>query len=374
LAFLSLVTAACDSSEKASPPTLDTVGTATATPAAVPAAASPTPAAAVPPSPLSGKIVFRSDRDGQLDLYAMSSDGTGLLRLTADAREEIAVACDPTQGRLALVVGKSATASPSATPTIASLEVMNADGSNRQRVAQVEQVLGLSWSPDGSRLAYSSSTASPTATVQPTAAYDLFVVTPGSGPPTHLTSGMNVHSLRWSPDGSRLYFLSKEEDASFHLYSIAPDGSGRQEVPVEAGPFGPALSPDTQRIAYFTEEGLTIANVDGSNSTVVAPVGNFVIWSSSGRRLAYLANSDGSGEEDEPSSTLYVVEPGSEPQSIGEPPSMSAAPLWSPDDAWLWFNVYSEDEGVIYLLGADGQGLRRVSPEGVHDWAYCWLP
>ena len=318
---------------------------------------------------LSGKIVFSSNHDGQPDLYAVSPDGSGLVRLTNDAEQEVAVACEPTGRRLALVVGEaSIPEEPDVTPVVPVLEVMNADGSNRERLAEVQRVGGLTWSPDGSRLAYS--TGPPISTT----GYDVYTVTLDDGSPAHLTSGVNVYALRWSADGGRLYFLSREEGSGeFDLYSIGADGSGRQKVSLEPGARGPILSPDGARVAYSTDAGLVIANVDGSNPTVVAPEEGVASWSNDGQRLAYLSRAAASADNANPSPILYVVEPGTEPRRLAELPPVSLVPRWSPDNAWLLFNVYSEEEQAIYLIRADGTDLHRLSPDGARESAFCWV-
>jgi Tol biopolymer transport system component len=318
---------------------------------------------------LSGKIVFSSDRDGQRDLYAVSPDGSGLMRLTNDAEEEVAVACEPTGRRLALVVGEASLPEElGATPVVPVLQIIEADGSHRQRLAEVQRVGGLTWSPDGSRLAYS--TGAPISSTS----YDVFTVTLEGGAQTRLTSGVNVYALRWSVDGDRLYFLSRQEGGGeFDLYSIKSDGSGREKVPLEPGARGPTLSPDGRRVAYSTDAGLVVAGVDGSDITVVAPEGGVTSWSNSGQRLLYLVRQGPSAQDPNPPPLLYVVEPGSQPHRLAILPPASLVPRWSPDDMWLLFNVYSEQEQAIYLIRSDGTDLHRLSPTGARESAFCWV-
>jgi Tol biopolymer transport system component len=106
---------------------------------------------------------------------------------------------------------------------------------------------------------------------------------------------------------------------------------------------------------------------------VVAPQGGVVSWSNDGQRLAYLVRQTSSSSTPAPSPTLYVVEPGSQPQRLAVLPPTSLVPRWSPDDVWLLFNVYSQEEQAIYLIRSDGTELNRLSPQGTHESAFCWV-
>jgi dipeptidyl aminopeptidase/acylaminoacyl peptidase len=111
-------------------------------------------------------------------------------------------------------------------------------------------------SPDGRWIAYV--VATPDTSENAIAAAIWLVKADGSAPARRLTAGRKRDTApRWSPDGSRLAFISNREDRP-QLWSIDPTG-GEPERMVETkhavGSF--AWSPDGRRIAYLAPRAPT---------------------------------------------------------------------------------------------------------------------
>lgn len=150
--------------------------------------------------------------------------------------------------------------------------------------------------------------------------------TPIATTPATTDTGLLVFAM--SPEGA--------VDASqTDIYSLKPDGSNltrlTNSAPDVAGnvqPQGsPALSPDRSRIVYVSvssnngasQSQLKIMNVDGTNARVVANTGG------------------------------------------------ATAPTWSPDGARI---VFSQGNDGVFLIGADGSGLRRLTDKGANpSWS-----
>ena len=102
--------------------------------------------------------------------------------------------------------------------------------------------LALSWSPDGSRLAY--------ATLREPS--DIFVHDIEAGITTNVTHSLGDDRYpTWSPDSNQLLFYSNQNavDERFSIYSIAADGSDLRRLTVDEA-LMPAYSPDGSKVIF----------------------------------------------------------------------------------------------------------------------------
>ena len=125
-----------------------------------------------------GAVIFASGRDGDADLYAVNTDGTGLTRLTNTPDDESDPLPSP-DGRHVLFEGDG-------------LQVMEADGTGRRSLPYCERS-SEAWSPDSRHLVCSG--------------YEQGVVILDTvdGTSTQLTDAGSRPS--WSPDGSTIAFI-----------------------------------------------------------------------------------------------------------------------------------------------------------------------
>src|SRR5262245_57550310 len=93
-----------------------------------------------------GKIAFASDRDGNLEIYLMDTDGGVQTRLTENPGEDYSPAWSPDGKRLAFVSTRDGNAE---------IYVMNADGTNQTRLTNnTASDLHPAWAPNGTQIAF----------------------------------------------------------------------------------------------------------------------------------------------------------------------------------------------------------------------------
>jgi WD40-like Beta Propeller Repeat len=212
-------------------------------------------------SPDGTKIVFSSDRDGNGEVYTMNADGSGQTRLTNDPALDSLPSWSPDGTKIAFTRLPQQTAN-------AEIYVMNADGSGQTQItnapATAEGVEGgyfhANWGPDG-RIAVSA--------FFPGGVFQVYVMNgDGTGQRQVTNDPSSAITPTWSPDGSRIAYLSQTELGSIH--AINADGTGDTELTPRTGQDAlGAYSPDGTKIVFATNRDggpyqLYTMNPDGS--------------------------------------------------------------------------------------------------------------
>lgn len=249
-------------------------------------------------SPGGDAIVFHSTYGGEWGVWVVRTDGTQLRRLAA-GRE---AAWSPDGLRVAFESGEGRLATVNA-----------ADGSDFRLVTADtgEFVYAPSWSPDGRHVAVSSWVDN-----------QLHLVRLSDGHTRRLTdtSGSNGCSS-WFPDGSRIAFHSSR-DGRAQLYVMAVgDGVASRMTNTQTHEFCPRVSPDGRRVAFQRRTSDVHERID--------------IW----------VMDVASGEE----------------SNITNHRANDRWASWSPDGAWLAFTSTRGGNSDIYVVRADGSGLRRIT-------------
>lgn len=202
----------------------------------------------------------------------------------------------------------------------------------------------------------------------------------GSSPPRPFTSGQgNDHSPRWSPDGTRLAFVSDRDGDRDQLYVLRVDGGeGR---PVTAMPNGvrfPAWSPDGTHLAFVARVSPDEREREARGEALRPPTDK---WAAEHERVEDKRRRD---EADDPRVTtrlpyrtgttfiedkrghLYLVAADSDPgaaasRRLTDDDGSWGAPSWSPDGESL-LATRERDPGAESLFM--GRAIFRVPLDG----------
>jgi dipeptidyl aminopeptidase/acylaminoacyl peptidase len=222
--------------------------------------------------------------------------------------------------------------------------------------------------------------------------------------PRRVTAGDGIvshaeHGLAWSPDGSRLAFLSdKEKKDQLQLYLAPADGGTVRKATNLTGHLaGPRWSPTGKEIAFLfiedatrkpgpvqagsaevgvveekiEEQRLAIVHLDSGRTRTFSPADLYIYefdWSPDGKRVAAVA-AHGSGDNNWYIARLYTLEADSGALHELLKPSMQiGSPCWSPDGKRIAFvGGLMSDEGAIggdiYAIPADGGEPRNLTPD-----------
>jgi TolB protein len=179
----------------------------------------------------------------------------------------------------------------------------------------------------------------------------------------------------WSPDGSRLVYMSGAGFSDSDLY-VAALATGRlRRLTAHAGLDAfPAWSPDGSRIAWTASRGghlaIWVMAGDGSHKrrlTSGTTAAANPSWSPDGRSIAFV---------EMPAGSLEVMRAdGRGRHRVGtlRVSGGVAAPAWSPDGRRI---AIAGADGALYTIAVDGHGLRRLTARRPRTiaWRLAWSP
>jgi TolB protein len=122
------------------------------------------------------------------------------------------------------------------------------------------------------------------------------------------------------------------------------------------------------RIAFSGVDGMTwqIYSVEpnGTGLTQLSDVSDLEVagdpaWSPDGKRIVYVVQRFHEDGRTDRSDIWIMNADGSDPRPLTDGPGSSASPAWSPNGTEIAFS--RGDPSNLYVIGADGSGLRRVT-------------
>ena len=246
------------------------------------------------------------------------------------------------------------------------LQIADADGSNAQTaLASKEPIISPAWSPDGSRLAYVSFEAK-----KPV----VYVHSLATGQRNVAANFKGSNSApAWSPDGRRLAVVLTKDGQS-QLYSVNADGSGVQRLASSSGiDTEPAWSTDGW--IYFTSDRggspqIYRVPAGGGDAQRVSFEGTYNVSprpSPDGKSLVYVSRNGGRFQ-------VTLLDLNSRQTQILTDSAKDESPSFAPNGRMVLYATEVGGRGVLAAVSSDGRVKQRLSVQSGDVREPAWGP
>ncbi|GGC71114.1 Tol-Pal system beta propeller repeat protein TolB [Undibacterium terreum] len=248
------------------------------------------------------------------------------------------------------------------------LEIADADGEGTQDALRSnEPIISPAWSPDGTKVAYVSFEAKkPVVYVQNLITRARTVVANYKG---------SNSAPAWSPDGNKLA-VSLSRDGLTQIYTVNADGSGLQRLTNTSGiDTEPQFSADGQYIYFLSDRsgGPQIYRMSSSGGDVKRMTfnGGYNISpriSPDGKTLAYISRPDGRSFQ------LYVMDLASGQNQRLSDTTKDESPSFSPNGKYIMYATESGRRGTLAVVSVDGRVKQKLTIQAGDVREPTWGP
>jgi Tol biopolymer transport system component/DNA-binding winged helix-turn-helix (wHTH) protein len=290
-------------------------------------------------SPDGSKLIFHTDRDGNLEIYITSVDGE-LAQLTDDAADDLSPDWSPDGNTIAFSSNRNGKQH---------IYVMNADGSALTQITNSPaEDTEPAWAPDGKRIAFTSLRDGNK---------DVYVIEADGSNLRRLTDDPGVDSApRWSVDGQIVF--SSNRDGQSDIYVMDHAGQNVRRLTTIGAAGHAAWAPDGRRVAFVSRSReiiggaywlqVYVIDADGSNLKMItrSPNSTFVPkWSADGAALAFVVEYYGAW-----ANIFEISAEGGNLKRLTAGPKFDGRPAYSPDGTKLAFESNRDGNYEIYVM------------------------
>src|SRR5689334_22498902 len=276
-------------------------------------------------------IYFNSDRDGHFNLYAYDVAGAKTTAVTTHKPWDVRWPSASNDGRIVYELDGELRIYDTKARKDNAISINVPDDGLARRPSHISVgnfIEDVALSPKGERVLFC-------------ARGDIFTAPVEKGPTRNLTHSSGAHDKwpRWSPDGSRIAYIS-DATGEEEVWVIAQDGSSPAEQLTSGGKafrYAPEWAPDGKRIAFSDKDGkVYVLSVADKKVTEIADSKRGQIrdyaWSPRGNHLAYsMPNENGFN-----SIFIWSASDG-QTHRITDEYFNSRGPTWDPQGNYIYY-------------------------------------
>ena len=213
--------------------------------------------------------------------------------------------------------------------------------------------------------------------------YEIYVMDADGGNRENLSNHPR-HDMHpdWSPDGTKIAFVSTRDGVAAQIYSM--DADGKNPIRLTDGPWhksAPDWSPDGGKIAFTVHPDfdrgevlhhIDVMDADGKNRKRLEDFARDPSWFPDGREIAFVSWRAWGIDK---VSDIYVISAdGQELKRVTHDMASQQAPSFSPDGGQIAYHASDKGFGQIDVIDSDGTNRKRLTHNQVRHSHPAWSP